>query len=178
LRLDGKAVVEHAVDAALASGASEVIVVLGHEASALRETLTDRPVKIVVNDRYQGGMSTSLRAGLSATVPGCAAALFLLADQPFVTPAIIDRLIDEFERTKALIVRPTIGGQAAHPVLMSSELFPELMAQTGDRGGREIIARHAERQKLVSLIEPEIGLDIDTEEDYREAIRATGKNKL
>ncbi len=173
LPLRERALVEWVTDAALGAGVSETIVVVGHEAEAVGAILMDRPVRIVLNPDYAAGMSTSLRAGVRAVRPDSGAAIFLLGDQPFVTSALIDRLIEVFEDKDALIVRPCVDGRPGNPVLMARALFPEIFEQQGDVGGREIAERHREGQILVPLDDDRMALDVDTAEDYEAASLAT-----
>jgi molybdenum cofactor cytidylyltransferase len=165
----GRPLVQWAVDAALGSRAGETIVVVGHEAEQVVKVLEDRPVTVVVNAGYEEGLSTSLQAGVRATGAGCDAAVFLLADQPFVDSALVDRLIDRFAESGAEVVRPLIGDRPAHPVLMSARLFPEILEQRGDVGGREVIDRRPERVCMVPVDDPRVAQDIDSMEDYEAA---------
>ncbi|MBM3538652.1 MAG: 4-diphosphocytidyl-2C-methyl-D-erythritol kinase, partial [Alphaproteobacteria bacterium] len=64
--VDGRAMVQGAVDTALASQAKPVIVVIGHDGTRVREALAGKPVQFVDNPDYAAGLSTSLRAGLRA----------------------------------------------------------------------------------------------------------------
>ncbi len=154
LPVDGRPMVERAVAAAEGSGAVETVVVVGSEAHAVRAAIGDHPVRIVTNPGHEQGMSTSLRAGLAALRPDCDAVLFVLGDQPFVTAAVIDRLIGRFAETGAGIVRPMASSGPAHPVLIAAEYFPEIMALEGDVGAREILARHPEDVEYVDLEDP------------------------
>jgi molybdenum cofactor cytidylyltransferase len=169
LPLGGRPLVQWAVDAALGSEASGTIVVVGHEATRVAEALAGRPVTVVVNSHYEQGMSTSLQAGVRATGGTCDAAIFVLGDQPFVTSAVLDRLIERFAETRKAVVRPSVGGRPANPVLMSAELFPEILAQRGDVGGREIVRRHPGEVCLVPVDDPRVGMDIDSIEGYEAA---------
>jgi molybdenum cofactor cytidylyltransferase len=169
LPLAGRPLVQWAVDAALGSKATETIVVVGHEAERLAEVLEDRPVRVVVNGRYAEGLSTSLQAGVQAMSPDCDALVFLLGDQPFADSALVDLLIDRFAESGMEVVRPLIGDRPAHPVLMSARLFPEILAQRGDVGGREIIERYPERVCLVPVDDRRVAHDIDSIEDYEAA---------
>jgi len=169
LPLGARPMVQWAVDAALGSKAAKTIVVVGHEAEAVTEVLTDRPVTVVVNPDYAAGMSTSLQVGVRATGEACDAAVFLLADQPFVTSALLDRLIDRFAETKKGVVRPLAGDRPTNPVLMSAALFPEILAQRGDVGGREIVERHSGEVYVVPVDDPRLVLDIDSVADYEAA---------
>jgi molybdenum cofactor cytidylyltransferase len=169
LPLAGAPLVRHVVDAASASSAAETIVVVGHEGAAVREALAGCAVTIVVNDRFAEGMSGSLRAGLAAADPSCAAAVVLLGDQPYVTAGVVDRLIERFAATGSTVVRPAVDGRPANPVLLSAALFPEIRAQRGDVGGREVVDRHHDEVSLVPVDDPRLAADIDSPEDYAAA---------
>lgn len=169
LPLQGRPLLTWAVDAALSSAVGDTYVVVGHEAEAVIAALGDRPVTVVKNPDYHLGMSTSLQAGLRAASTGRDAVIFLLGDQPFVTGALLDRLIEQFAGTGSMVVRPAVGGRPANPVLMSAALFPEILAQRGDVGGREIVERHLDDATLVPVDDPLVAVDIDTAQDYEAA---------
>jgi molybdenum cofactor cytidylyltransferase len=175
LPLQGRTLVEWVADAALGSIADETIVVVGREAESVRRALGDRAITMVANPDPARGMSTSLQAGVRAAAPGCDAAVFLLGDQPFVTSALVDRLVDRFAETGKWIIRPRVGDRSVHPVLMSAALFSEILDERGDVGGREIARRHPEQLCLVPVDDPRVELDIDTGEDYEMALRIGGE---
>jgi molybdenum cofactor cytidylyltransferase len=164
--------VERVVDAALESQLAGTVVVVGHEADKVREVLRGRPIRIVDNPSFADGLSTSVRAALGCVGPDYAAALFLLADQPFISSALIDRLLEAFAATGKPIVCPDLDGRPGNPVLFSATLFPELMRETGDRGGRRIIRRHRRDVCLLAVDDPLVCLDIDSVEEY-ERVRGT-----
>jgi molybdenum cofactor cytidylyltransferase len=111
-------------------------------------------------------MSTSVRTALLAIGPDYDAAMFLLADQPFVTSGLIDRLLEAFLASGNPIVRPEVDGRPGNPVLFSARLFPELLRETGDRGGRDVVRRHDGEVCLVAVDDPRACVDIDSLEDY------------
>jgi molybdenum cofactor cytidylyltransferase len=169
LPLRGRPMIDWVIDAALGSRATQTIVVIGHQAEALTEVLKDRPVTLVVNPDHAEGMSTSLQAGIRAADGASDAALFLLGDQPFVTSALLDRLIDRFAESRRHVVRPLVGDRPVNPVLMSAALFSEIQEQRGDVGGRMIIERHTGEVCLVPVNDPRLVLDVDSPEEYEEA---------
>ncbi len=120
---------------------------------------------IVHNENWAEGLSTSVRAGLGALSEGVQAALFLLADQPTVTPAIVQALVQRYYETAAPIVVPTYGGKRGNPTLFDRGLWPELLAVTGDQGGRGLIERYRDRVVFVEVGEA-VALDVDTPDDY------------
>lgn len=166
LKLEGRTLIDRVADAVLASKVNESIVVLGYQAEKMAEVLGDRPVKLVFNPDYYLGQSTSLIAGVKARDPRAEALMIILADQPLLTASLINQLIDFFNNSNYLIVRPFLGVNPGHPVLLNTCLVPELLELKGDIGAREIIARHGEEVGLLQLTSEAVLLDIDTPDDY------------
>ena len=166
LQIKGKSLLQHVIDNALQSKVSEVIVVLGAEATKLRREIKQSQVQIIENASYKEGLSTSLKVGLQAVSPRAQAVLVLLADQPLVSHAIIDTLIDKYEESASIMVAPVYNGKRGNPVLFDSSLFPDLIRVTGDSGGREIIEKHLARLATVDFGSTIIGSDIDNWDDY------------
>jgi molybdenum cofactor cytidylyltransferase len=166
LPLGDRPVLAHTVANAVASSLDGLIVVLGHEAATIQTQVDFGPARVVRNDTYREGQSTSLRAGLAALPPDTAAALFILGDQPLIGPAILDALIAAYRRTGAPIVMPTYDGQRGNPVLIARALLPELATITGDQGARGVIRAHAAEVHDVPIPGPPPTDDLDTQEDY------------
>jgi molybdenum cofactor cytidylyltransferase len=163
--LDGKPLLRHAVDAALASRAASVTVVTGHAADAVAAALAGSGARLVHNPRFAEGLSTSLATGIGAI--DADGALVVLADMPRVTAATIDRLIAAFEAGAEIVV-PTNGGRRGNPVLWHRRYFGELATLSGDTGARALIERHAASATFIE-IGPEVALDLDTPEDIAAA---------
>jgi molybdenum cofactor cytidylyltransferase len=157
----------HAVDAALASRADSVIVVLGCQADACRAALGDRPVKIILNPDWAQGQSTSVRAGLSALPENVGGILFHLADQPSVTPAVMDALLARHATTLAPVVWPEYDGRRGNPVLFDRVAFPQLTQLSGDVGARPVLMAYAQASvaERVPVDEPGVLMDIDAPQD-------------
>ena len=166
LPVGGRPMVQRVVDAALGSRATATIVVVGNEAEEVLDAVEGRPVTVVMNPDYAEGMSTSLRAGLAAVDPAADGALVLLGDQPFVSSALLDVLIDRFARCRKPVVRPSADGRPGNPVLFGSTLFAELAAERGDVGGRHVIERRPDEVSLVAVDDPHELVDIDSPLEY------------
>lgn len=148
----GVPMIARVVDAALASRARPVLVVVGHRGDDVREALSSRPVTFVTAADYADGLSASLRAGLAALPAASPAALVLLGDMPLVTAASIDRLIETYDPDEGrFIVAPVHDGQLGNPVLWDRRYFPAMMALTGDQGARPLLRQHAEAVAEVPL---------------------------
>lgn len=171
----GKTILECVVDSALASSLHRVVVVLGHRADLLAPLLAGRDVEAVVNPRYREGQSSSLKAGLAAITKESDAVLFLLGDQPLVTPELIDRIVGAYRATGSPIVLPVHGGKRGNPVLFSRETFAAMEALSADSGARPLFREYADRLLTVPVADAAIHFDIDTEDDYRRLVREYGK---
>jgi molybdenum cofactor cytidylyltransferase len=132
-------------------------------------------VTVVYNAEWAQGQSTSVKAGLASLPANVSAVLFLLADQPGVTPAIVNALIARHRTTLAPVVWPEHDGRRGNPVLFDRVTFPELLRLSGDTGGRPVLQAYADRAERVPVAGPGVLLDIDTPEDYA---RAVGENPL
>ena len=93
--VDGRSLVEHALEAALGGGLDEVIVVTGAvDLKAVLAPFGDRIV-VVHNPSFARGQATSLdRAITEAAVRGHDRVVVGLADQPFVTPQAWSMRVD------------------------------------------------------------------------------------
>jgi molybdenum cofactor cytidylyltransferase len=147
----------------------EVILILGSSADFICEQLSEslaEDLSVVTNPDYEEGMASSLRAGIGAVSPGADGALIVLADQPFVRPETLKRIVEEYCRTHAEIVIPMHDGRRGNPVLLDRSVFEEVMALEGDVGCRAIFDSHQDGIVKVEVKDPGILLDIDNPEDY------------
>ena len=166
---EGKTLLRHVVDRVLDSSVGQVAVVLGHEREAVGALLKDKGVQTVVNQDWEQGQASSVRAGLQALPESYDACLFVLADQPHVTSDLIDSIVARYRRTLAPIVLPVYRGRRGNPVLFALALFPELLEMQGDQGGRQVIERHEQEIEAVEVDDPSLFLDIDTVEEYEDS---------
>jgi molybdenum cofactor cytidylyltransferase len=161
--LSGKKLVRIATEQALASKASEVIVVTGHQAELVEQALEGLKVKFVRNPDFAGGLASSVKAGIAAVPDKPDGALVCLGDMPLIDARLIDRLIEAFDPDRGnLIVVPVADGRRGNPVLWSRRFFGELLTLDGDVGARHLIAKHAEAVAEVPVDGESAFLDIDT----------------
>lgn len=143
-------------------------------------------VQAVCNPEPEKGISGSIRLGLSClmqlagnaqaapdAVSGmqpCGhgdACLFAVADQPGFSESSFDKMLDFWERhpygivAAGLAAQPGQDAQMKNPVIFSSEHYPQLLALSGDCGGKQVIRRHMEDAGLCPLPAAELE-DLDT----------------
>jgi molybdenum cofactor cytidylyltransferase len=174
LPLGGEPLLRHTLRPILASSLDEVLVVIGHEAEAVRAVIADLPIRIVLNPDYALGQSTSVFAGIRALTPDTEAAMFLLGDQPGIAPATIDALIQAWRETHAPVAVPSYTDGFGNPVLFDRRVFPDLTSLEGDRGANPIVRSYRQRGQLASVpVASPAPSDVDTEEDYAALLAVT-----
>jgi len=166
---DGQMLVVHAVKAALASQAVEVVVVLGHMAEQVRAAIsaavpTGR-LRFVTNPDFADGLSTSVRAGIAALDNDIDAAIVQLGDMPGVNAGLLDRLMAAFSPVEGRsICVPTVNGKRGNPVLWDRRFFAEIAKVAGDTGAKHLIGEHADLVCEVEMAGEAAITDIDTPE--------------
>lgn len=119
------------------------MVVLGHEADAVRAAVDLHGARPVVCDGWREGQAASLRCGVEA-LGDVDWAVVTLGDQPRITPQVISWVCDEAARAGDWVaaVRTTYDGEPGHPVALSRWLLDEVRSLRGDVGARELLAAH------------------------------------
>lgn len=165
LPLGDEPIVRRTVRQICDAGFEDVLVIVGKEHESMRAALEGLPVRFALNPQYETGMGSSFRTAVEHLADSTAA-MFALADQPFVTAQEYRAILDTYSRQAPAIVSVRYGDVTAPPHLFSRDLFPEL-AQL-ERGARPVLERHRD-QTMVLQFSPELLLDIDTPEDYERA---------
>jgi molybdenum cofactor cytidylyltransferase len=168
----GRPVLDHVLEAARASRLGPRILVLGHEAAAIRAALDLNGFTVLHNSDYLSGQSSSMHVGLRAAPAACTGVLFLLGDQPAITTAFIDGLIALHASYPDRILVPTGQGHRSSPVLFPATLREELLTVTGDQGGRPVLDTHPELLRPVPVDDPALLLDLDEPSDLDPATHA------
>jgi molybdenum cofactor cytidylyltransferase len=130
------------------------------------------PVECVYNPDWEQGQSSSLRTGIKSLPLNVGAVIFLLVDQPFIPPELIQRLVKSHAVKRAPIIHPQVNDERANPVLFDREVFQELSSLEGDTGGRVLFNTFPTRGVLWE--NDLIRKDIDTPEDL-EILRSAGE---
>ena len=154
--------VRRAVEQVCAAGFDDVLVVLGSDHEAMLAALEGLPVRHALNLQFASGMGSSFRTAVEHLTDSDAA-MFALADQPFVTTNEYRSLLDTYRQHAFPIVSVRYGEVMAPPHLFAREFFPEL-AQL-QHGARSLLKRHVGRSTVLQF-PPDLLVDIDTPEDY------------
>ena len=166
----GEPFITKIVKTGLASGLRPLVVVTGAERDLVQDAMGDLPIRTVINPDWEAGQAGSMQAGLNALPEDCEAVMFLLGDQPQVSPLLIRQLIERFYQHRKPVTAPLIGGQRGNPVLFSRETFSKLRLVSGDQGGRAVIQQF--EVDWLPWVDDRALLDVDKEEDFDLMLRA------
>ena len=171
LELNSEPLVRRSARCVLEAGFERVTVVTGNDPAAIRAALKGLPCDFAFNpDFATSGMEASLRAAVLSLAPDVDALLFTLADQAFVTPVMLQNLLEAIDN--ALIAASRFGEVIAPPHVFARELFSVL--GTPGNGAKPLINHHLDRVAFVQ--QPLEGLfDLDTPADYAAAVALSSR---
>ena len=168
---EGKPVLRHVVDNALASRLDPVIVVLGCAAQEGLKALSgvkDPRLRVVFNPLWEGGQASSLEVGLRQVPPNAPGAIKLLGDMPLVQPWLIERVLSEFELTGRLafpVYEGPDGPEGGFPLAIPRALFGEVKALARDDADEAAAQEHWSEAVRIPLADGSTQADIDTAAD-------------
>jgi molybdenum cofactor cytidylyltransferase len=171
LRLGKETLLERAIRLFRGAGIVDVTAVLGHRADCVLPLLDRHGVRSVLNDRYDEGMFSSLRAGVGSLDRSRCAFFVLPVDIPLVRPVTLQALMAAF-REGIDICRPCFRGRHGHPPLIASTLIPAIEEFDGTGGLRALLTRYRGWTADVAVEDPGILLDVDTRDNYEGAQKA------
>jgi CTP:molybdopterin cytidylyltransferase MocA len=157
-RIDGRTMIERAIDAASA-WPTYVVTSDAVAAELAAAGLSDR-VEIVINNEPARGMNVSL-ALANAAVPPDEPIAVLLGDLPDCDAVAIALVVDEYDESADVVV-PQSGDRFGHPVVFGPKARREI-ARLGDGDGLNTV-RDSDtlRRRIVPIDLPGAFEDIDT----------------
>ncbi|MEZ0610702.1 NTP transferase domain-containing protein [Fibrella sp. WM1] len=172
LEQNGQPLVRHMAQLAVDLNAGPIVVVVGAHAEAVSEALHDLKVRKLPNPDWQSGMASSIKAGVALLAPTQPEAiLILLTDQPYVSRALVEQLIETARSTHKPIVASQYGDTLGVPILFRPAYYEALQQLTGDTGARLLVQQNPDDVASVPFEQGRI--DLDTPEDvarWRETV--------
>ncbi len=168
----GEPLIRQAAQAAIAAGASPVIVVLGANADVVAPALHSlNGVTLTTNHRWHDGLASSLAAGVTAVMvsaPETDGILIAVSDQPLIDAIALRRLVEKFNEHHRLVAAE-YSGTIGVPAIVGREHFDALCALEGDTGaGRWLRTRLAHVTRVPT---PDAAIDVDTARDAERHLR-------
>jgi molybdenum cofactor cytidylyltransferase len=147
----------------------QLVVALGGAADEIAASVDLAGADVVVNRSFGDGCSSSIATALSALDARCDLLVLLLGDQPGVTPATVQRLVDGRGCAPLAVCRYDDG--RGHPFAFARDVFGELAELHGDKGVWRLLEHRAEDVAEVVVPGP-VPRDVDTWEDYEAVLAA------
>jgi len=169
-RIGGRPMVSIAATNAIASSIDEVVVVTGHEATAVAAAVSATGASVVVNPDYEDGNMTSLRAGVQA-LPGREAYVLLLADMPGVTTRIIDGMVAAWRQERPWAAVATYRDGWRHPVLLSANAMGCVIDRNEPKAVWQMLEAADPGSVLQVPFDMDAPLDVNTSADYESISR-------
>jgi molybdenum cofactor cytidylyltransferase len=170
LLFKNQTLLQRAVETGLASACRPVIVVLGANADVI-EPINLVDAKVLYNYEWNEGMASSIRVAVNEIIKDTTVTniIIMLCDQPFVTAALINTMLQKQMETGKPIIACSYNNTMGVPALFNRPLFAELLLLKGHDGAKKILQTH---QYDVITVPFEPGsIDIDTLEDYKRLLK-------
>lgn len=161
---DGRTLLAASIAAVEHSGLP-LLVCLDRSDTELAATLAAAGTAVSLCDDAAQGMGHTLAHGVRHRPGDWQGILVALADMPWVRPDSVLAIARQL--TPDTIVSPCYQGRRGHPVGFGAAFFGSLAASTGDRGARELLARHPGAVRELSLDDPGVLRDVDTPDALR-----------
>ncbi len=165
----GQSLVRGAACVAIEAGCQPIVIVVGRDREQITTELSDLPATILPNENWQSGIGTSIRVGAEALAHDCDGIVILACDQPFVDSALIHQLIAAHEETQKPMAASAYAATLGVPALFARAVFPKLISLGDEEGAKVLLLSRPGDVALVNF--PNGGIDIDTPEDYKRALR-------
>ena len=171
LEFDGKTLLQRAVQTAHESERRPIVVVLGEQIDVLKNEIKDFDVQIAENADWKNGMGSSIKTGLEKVLEindQINGVLIMVCDQPFVSPELINQIVEMYRKTDSLITASKYSETLGVPALFDRRIFPQLLSLENKGGAKKIIRQFQNETAFVSFEEG--NFDVDTPEDYLKLI--------
>lgn len=171
--LQGKTVIENAINSMLESGVHQVVIVLGYRADEVEHCLRSRyqnEILLAYNPNYAAtDMLESIKCGLRA-MPVCSSFFLLPGDMPAVRKNTFQALVNARPDNRPAVLFPTINSYRKHPPLIDSSFIPAILNYQGSGGLRQIWTSLEDHILTVPVDDKGVSLDLDTMSDYQNCL--------
>lgn len=168
LKYQNKSLIQHVAESAIEAVGESVVVVTGSNYNLVTDELNGMLVHFAYNNDWQEGMASSIRTGvhkllsINSSISGI---IIAVSDQPFITSNLFLNLIAIADTSNNHIVASHYDDSIGTPALFKTKYFDFLLNLKGAEGARKLLKRFEDDITIISF--PMGGIDIDTQEDYR-----------
>ncbi len=171
LPVKNSTIVQTTLENILTADIGNIIVVIGYEADKMKKILENYPtISIVENKFYEQGMTSSIQTGVKNLKPQNKGLMICLSDMLFIESEeyrqIANFFLDASKENDKIIVQPEFKQMIGNPIVFSDYYLNEILSHGAPEGCREIIRKHKDRLKKITMSSNNILKDIDNMEEY------------
>jgi molybdenum cofactor cytidylyltransferase len=164
-------IIEKVIDNVRKSGINNIIVVLGADRNKILNTVGLEHVIHCFNDNYKEGMLSSVQCGFKLLPIDFKAVMIFPGDMPLIPPEIVKKILNSYYQTRKGLVVPVYRGKRGHPLLIDNKYKDEIDKIDPEEGLRSLAGKFLNDLLEVDTDEKGIIHDIDTRDDYLNAIK-------
>jgi molybdenum cofactor cytidylyltransferase len=175
LPIGDKPVIRHTVERLLEAAPHEVVVVTGYKGRNVMAALSDLPVTLQPNPRYEEGQMTSAAIGAGALTKATDAVMMCLGDMVLLEPPDYAELVTAYvEKTDRSIVIPYFNDQRGNPILFASSYVHEVAVGERRIGCKKLANQYPDDVFRYEVTHDRFTTDMDTLEDYARIVGRLG----
>ena len=168
MKLGGQTVLQRTLSLYREAGITDIRIVVGHRAEALKAAIPPGIATPVLNPAYASGMFSSVLAGVKSLPPNVRCFFVHPVDIPLVRPHTLSVLMAAFETHRPAVAYPAFAGTRGHPPLIAATLIEAITSHQGV-GGLQAMLQHFDSRALdIQVADEGILLDMDTLPHWRQ----------
>lgn len=170
----GQTMIDHVLETARAGGCVTSFAVVGRDADAIQASAKLQGATVLVNENPDAGQISSIKLAMRNLDFSTDCALIWPVDCPLVKPADVRALIETYAGWRASLMRmfiPTHEGSRGHPMLVDIGFRQPFMELKKNETARTVIEANPTQVKEIPTSNPGVLTDIDTPEDYQQALK-------
>lgn len=118
--------IQFQIETLLSSGCNNVFIVLGHEKEKIIPYIQKENTKIIYNENYKKGKSSSIIKGINNLNKNTNNLLIIGVDQPRPIK-FLKKLLHFHCKNNAMISAPLNNNKRGHPIIFNEKMFPEIL---------------------------------------------------
>jgi len=174
LPYQGKHVLQAVMDEICAIPALEYILVTGHQHNQIANLVSAYPVRVVQNEQYNTGMTSSIQAGIRSASSDSRGYMICLSDMPLIQKEEYEQLLEVFKQhdknDQPLIVIPEYQHKWGQPKIFSAHFKADILAHKEPNGCKDLILNHQSAHQFAEMSSDHILQDMDSPQAYREIL--------
>ena len=166
---DNQKLIQFQVETLLSSGCNNVFIVLGHEKEKIIPYIQKENTKIIYNENYKKGKSSSIIKGINNISKNTNNLLIIGVDQPRPIK-FLKKLLHFHLKNNAMISAPLNNNKRGHPIIFNEKMFPEILKiDKFDDGLRTFFRKNNKIVQTIKINSKWTHLDLNSTESLDKA---------